>query len=112
MNNDNIDLVFEHLKRIGQCESRSTFSRDWLGREESYYRGIQARGGQASVEAQVNLVSRLRDLGTNFTRSEFPLLIELGHIYLRLYGECLDTLLTSAQSDTTNSDCADDRVQQ
>jgi hypothetical protein len=111
MNNDNIDLVFEHLKRIGQCESRSTFSRDWLGREESYYRGIQARGHKASVEAQVNLVSRLRDLGMNFTRSEFPSLIELGHIYLRLYGECLDALLTSAQSDTTNSDCADDRVQ-
>jgi hypothetical protein len=52
MNKNNIDLVFEHLKRIGQCESRSAFSRDWLGREESYYRGIQARGGQASVEAQ------------------------------------------------------------
>jgi hypothetical protein len=112
MNRDNIDLVFEHLKRIGQCESRSTFSRDWLGREESYYRGIQARGHKASVEAQVNLVAKLRSLGTNFTRSEFPLLIELGDIYLRLYGELLDTLLTSAQSDTTNSDCADDRVQQ
>jgi hypothetical protein len=111
MNNDNIDLVFEHLKRIGQCESRSTFSRDWLGREESYYRGIQARGHKASVEAQLNLVSRLRDLGMNFSRSEFPTLVELGHIYLRLYGECLDALLTSAQSDTTKSDCADDRVQ-
>jgi hypothetical protein len=112
MNDDNIDLVFEHLKRIGQCESRSDFSKNWLNREASYYRGIQARGHKASVEAQVNLVSRLRDLGTNFTRSEFPLLIELGDIYLRLYGELLDTLLTSAQSDTTNSDCADDRVQQ
>ena len=111
MNNDNIDLVFEHLKRIGQCESRSAFSRDWLGREESYYRGIQARGHKASVEAQVNLVAKLRALGMNFTRCEFPSLIELGHIYLRLYGELLDTLLTSAQSDAMNSDCADDRVQ-
>jgi hypothetical protein len=111
MNNDNIDLVFEHLKRIGQCESRSAFSREWLGREESYYRGIQARGHKASVEAQVNLVAKLRSLGMNFTRSEFPLLIKLGDIYLRLYGECLDALLNSAQSDAMNSDCADDRVQ-
>ena len=107
MNNDNIDLVFEHLKRIGQCESRSTFSRDWLGREESYYRGIQARGHKASVEAQLNLVSRLRDLGMNFSRSEFPTLVELGHIYLRLYGECLDALLTSAQSDAVKLDCGE-----
>ena len=111
MNNDNIYLVFEHLKRIGQCQSRSDFSKNWLNREESYYRGIQLRGHKASVEAQVNLVSRLRDLGTNFTRSEFPSLIELGHTYLKLYGECLDALLNSAQSDATNSDCADDRVQ-
>ena len=107
MNRDNIDLVFEHLKRIGQCESRSTFSRDSLGREESYYRGIQARGHKASVEAQVNLVAKLRAFGTTFTRSEYPSLVELGNTYLKLYGECLDALLNPAQSDTTNSDCAD-----
>jgi hypothetical protein len=97
MNNDNIDLVFEHLKRIGQCESRSAFSRDWLGREESYYRGIQARGHKASAEAQLNLVSRLRDLGMNFSRSEYPSLVKIGNTYLKLYGECLDALLNSAQ---------------
>ena len=107
MNKNNIDLVFEHLKRIGQCESRSAFSRDWLGREESYYRGIKLRGHKASVEAQVNLVSRLRDLGMNFTRSEFPSLIELGQTYLRLYGECLDALLNSAQSDAVKLDCGE-----
>ena len=111
MNNDNIDLVFEHLKRIGQCESRSAFSRDWLGREESYYRGIQARGHKASVEAQVNLVAKLRALGMNFTRCEYPSLVKIGNRYLELYGECLDALLNSAQSDAMNSDCADDRVQ-
>ena len=111
MEDNNIDLVFGELQRIGQCTSRSQFSREWLGREESYYRGIQARGHKASVEAQVNLVAKLRSLGMKFTRSEFPLLIKLGDIYLRLYGECLDALLNSAQSDAMNSDCADDRVQ-
>jgi hypothetical protein len=89
-----IDIVFEELKRIGQCTSRSQFSREWLGREESYYRSIQSKGLKPSAEAQLNLVSRLRDLGMNFSRSEYPTLVELGHTYLRLYGECLDALLT------------------
>ena len=102
MNNDNIDLVFEHLKRIGQCQSRSDFSKNWLNREESYYRGIQARGHKASVEAQVNLVAKLRALGMNFTRCEYPSLVKIGNRYLELYGQCLDTLLNSAQTDAVN----------
>ena len=102
-----IDIVFEELKQLGQCTSRSQFSRDWLGRNESYYRSIQSKGRRPSAEAQLNLVSRLRDLAMSFSRSEFPLLIELGHIYLRLYGECLDALLTSAQSNAVKLDCVD-----
>ena len=106
MNNDNIDLVFEHLKRIGQCQSRSTFSRDWLGREESYYRSIQSKGLKPSVEARVNLVAKLRSLGMSFSRSsrQYPTLVELGNTYLKLYGECLDALLNSAQSDAVKLD--------
>jgi hypothetical protein len=107
MNNDNIDLVFEHLKRIGQCQSRSTFSSEWLGREESYYRGIQARGHKANAEAQLNLVAKLRDLGMNFSRSEYPSLVKIGNTYLKLYGECLDALLNSAQSDAGELDCVE-----
>ena len=112
MNNDNIDLVFEHLKRIGQCESRSTFSRDWLGREESYYRGIQARGHKASVEAQVNLVAKLRSLGMSFSCSEYPSLVKIGNTYLKLYGECLDALLNSAQSNAVKLDCGEGELVQ
>jgi hypothetical protein len=56
------DIVFEELKRIGQCSSRSQFSREWLGREESYYRSITVKRRRPSAEAQLNLVSRLRDL--------------------------------------------------
>jgi hypothetical protein len=91
----NIDLVFEELKRIGQCQSE--FSREWLGREESYYRSIQSKGLEPSIEAQVNLAARLRDLGMNFTRSERPILEDIGKTYLKLYGELLDALLTGAQ---------------
>ena len=106
MENGNIDLVFEELKRIGQCSSRSQFSREWLGREESYYRSIQSKGLKPSAEALLNLVAKLRSLGISFSRSscQYPTLVELGNTYLKLYGECLDALLNSAQSDAVKLD--------
>jgi hypothetical protein len=99
MEGNNIDLVFGELQRIGQCSSRSQFSRDWLGRETSYYRSIQSKGLRPSIEAQVNLAARLRDLGMCFGSSEYPSVAAIGKTYLKLYGELLDALLTSAQSD-------------
>jgi hypothetical protein len=110
MENGNIDLVFEELKRIGQCTSRSQFSRDWLGRNESYYRSIQSKGLKPSVAAKVNMVSRLRDLGMSFSRSEYPSLVKIGNTYLKLYGECLDALLNSAQSNAVKLDCGEDKL--
>ena len=104
MENGNIDLVFEELKQLGQCTSRSQFSSEWLGREESYYRSIQSKGLKPSVEARVNLVAKLRSLGMSFSRSEYPSLVKIGHTYLKLYGECLDALLNSAQSDAVKLD--------
>ena len=104
MEDSNIDLVFEELKKLGQCSSRSQFSRDWLSREESYYRSIQSKGRRPSAEAQLNLVSRLRDLGMSFSCSEYPSLVKIGNTYLKLYGECLDALLNFAQSDAVKLD--------
>ena len=101
-----IDIVFEELKQLGQCTSRSQFSSEWLGREESYYRSIQSKGLKPSVEAQVNLVAKLRSLGMSFSRSscQYPTLVELGNRYLELYGSLLDALLNSAQSDGVKLD--------
>jgi hypothetical protein len=107
MSNDAIDLVFAELQRIGQCTSRSQFSRDWLGREESYFRSLKSKGRRPSVEAQVNLCGRLRDLGMSFSRSEYPTLVKIGNTYLELYGLCLEALLTGAQSDTVKLDRVD-----
>jgi predicted CopG family antitoxin len=109
---ESVELIYYELLQMKQCKSRSDFSRNWLGREESYFRNLQAKNLKSSIEVQVNLAARLRDLGMNFTRCEYPILHDVGQTYLRLYGELLDALLASAQSDTTNSDCADDRVQQ
>ena len=43
----------------------------------------------------------------NFTRSERPILEDIGATYLRLYGELLDALLMGAQSDAVKLDCVD-----
>jgi hypothetical protein len=96
MRKDNVDLVFEELRRIGQCKSRSDFSRNWLGREEAYYRGVQSKGQQTSVEAQVNLASKLRDLGTHFARSTHPKITAVGDVLLKLHGQLLDVMLSEA----------------
>lgn len=108
---ERVELIYYELLQIKQCQSRSDFSRNWLGREESYFRNLQAKNLKPSIEVQVNLAARLRDLGMNFTRCEYPILYDVGQTYLRLYGELLDALLTGAQSNAMNSDCADDRVQ-
>ena len=102
-----IDIVFEELKKLGQCSSRSQFSHEWLGRNESYYRSIQSKGLKPSAEAKLNLVAKLRSLGMNFSRSEYPSLVKIGNTYLKLYGECLDAMLNSAQSDAVKLDCGE-----
>ena len=43
----------------------------------------------------------------SFSRSEYPSLVKIGHTYLKLYGECLDALLNSAQSDAVKLDCGE-----
>ena len=42
-----------------------------------------------------------------FSRSEYPSLVKIGHTYLKLYGECLDALLNSVQSDAVKLDCGE-----
>jgi hypothetical protein len=105
MTTNTIDTVFDELKRLGQCESRTEFSRHWLGRNDSYYRSIQCKKLKPSAAVQLNLASRLRDLGTIFIQSEHSIVGEIGKTYLRLYNELHDALLTGAQSDAVNSDC-------
>lgn len=49
-----------------------------------------------SVEAQLNLVAKLRALGADFTRSDNRSVYEIGALCLKLHAECLDDLLDRA----------------
>lgn len=96
MSKDNVDLVFEELKKLRLCRSRSDFSRNWLGREEAYYRGVQSRGQPTSVEAQVNLVAKLRDLGTHYIHCPHQQSHATGVVLLKMHSECLESMLSEA----------------
>jgi hypothetical protein len=102
MNRYNIDVVFDELQKRGQCRSRSDFSCDWLGGNESYFRSIQSKGLEPSVEAQLNLAAKLREVGMCFGTSQYPAVVEIGKTCLRFYGELLDALLTDARSNAAN----------
>jgi hypothetical protein len=40
---ESVELIYYELLQMKQCQSRSDFSRNWLGREESYFRNLQAK---------------------------------------------------------------------
>lgn len=95
---DIVEATFKELLKLGQCQSRSDFSRNFLGREESYLRSVQSKGVVVSVEAQLNLATRLRSLGLNFSRSGHPSVYEIGATCLKLHAACLDDLLDRADT--------------
>jgi hypothetical protein len=59
---------------------------------EAYYRSVVARGDTISVQAQAHLAATLRNIGTCFGRSEFPLLRDKGAAMLSMYGLVLEDL--------------------
>ena len=104
MSKSAIDRIFEELKRRGQCSSRNLFSTKWLGRECSYYRSLQSKERQPSVEAQLNLAARLRHLGFMLEVSDHEKVADAGKAFLKLSNELLVTLLDQAQVGTVNAE--------
>ena len=96
MTNELIDRIYEELKRVHSCKSRSEFSRRWLGREESYYRSVQAKNASISFEAQAHLAARLQRVGMIYQEGRYPWLIPKGDTLLELHRQCLENLLRRA----------------
>jgi hypothetical protein len=92
MTKELIEHIYQELKRIGSCKSRSQFSLDWCGREEGYYRNAVSHGGTISVSAQAHLCATLRNIGMCFGRGDFPFLVPKGHVLLDLHSRCLEDL--------------------
>ena len=55
--------VYALLKRIGAVANEAEFSRDWLGRSESYARGLRFKGLGASTGSLAIFASKLQNYG-------------------------------------------------
>ena len=96
MNDYRIAQVFDKLVELHLCRSRTSFSRDWLGREASYYRSVNARRGTISFGAHAHLVQSLRNIGSAFSMTGVPQTESRGRTLLDLSDVCLSTLLERA----------------
>jgi len=106
MTKDVITRIYEDLRQLGSCTSRSSFSVDWLASNEAYFRTTQARREPVSVRAQAHLAASLRNMGMAFVKSEFPQLRDKGAAMLNLYSICADDLFERVvlRSVTTRSE--------
>ena len=104
MTKELIEQIYDELRLIGSCRSRSQFSTDWLGREEAYYRSAISRGSTISISAQVYLTATLRNIGMCFGRGDFPFLVPKGHAILDLHGKCLEDLFSRVTSDAVSNE--------
>lgn len=107
---DAIYDVYDELMRLGECTSRSQFSTEWLGKNQSYFRGIQSKGLRVSLPAHAHLTAKLRDKGVHYNKSSHPKLLPLGTACLMLYDQCLNALLSRAVMDEMDLDrlCRED----
>ena len=92
MTNELIQRIYNDLRQIGSCDSRGSFSVDFLGSNEAYYRTVQARGETISVQAQAYLAAGLRNIGMCFVKSEFPQLRDKGAVMLDMHEQVLEDL--------------------
>ena len=78
--------VYALLKRIGAVANEAEFSRDWLGRSESYVRGLRFKGLGASTGSVAICASKLQHYGLRMCESSAH--SELGKQFLELSREC------------------------
>jgi hypothetical protein len=61
---ETIERAYTTLKNLGLTKSQYDFSRDWLGRCESYMSANKARGTEPSVQSLLFLDLRLQSMRT------------------------------------------------
>jgi len=91
-----IDEVFDELRRIGVVTSSSDFSTEWLGKQESYYRGLRNKNRQPSMHVLVSCACRLQGTGDS--------LLVYGDDQLRAKGRRLKRLARRCFAEITSSD--------
>ena len=88
--------VYELLRNIGAATNEAEFSRDWLGRSESYVRGLRFKGIGASMGSVAICASKLQHYGKRMFESSAH--SELGKQFLELSRECHNTINEEAEA--------------
>ena len=88
--------VYELLRNIGAVANEAEFSRDRLGRSESYARGLRFKGVGASTGSVAICASRLQHYGLQMRDSSAH--SELGKQFLELSRECHNTINKEAEA--------------
>ena len=88
--------VYELLRNIGAVANEAEFSRDWLGRSESYARGLRFKGVGASTGSVAICASKLQHYGKRMCESSAH--CELGKQFLQLSAECHNTINKEAEA--------------
>ena len=87
--------VYELLRSIGAVANEAEFSRDWLGRSESYVRGLRFKGLVASTGSVAICASKLQHYGKRMFESSAH--SELGKQFLELSRECHNMINEEAE---------------
>ena len=88
--------VYELLRNIGSVANEAEFGRDWLGRNESYARGLRFKGVGASTGSVAICASKLQHYGLQMRDSSAH--SELGKQFLELSRECHNTINEEAEA--------------
>ena len=87
-----IDDVYHELCRMGLVSNSSDFSTVWLGRQESYYRGLRSKQRQPSIHVLVSCACRLRGAGDDLLAHGDHQHRASGRKLKRLAHSCLDQI--------------------
>ena len=90
-----IDHVFDELRNIGVVSNSSEFSTIWLGKHESYYRGLRSKQRQPSTHVLVSCACKLQGVGDNF--------LAYGDSHHKIQGRKLKRLARRCFEEITNS---------
>ena len=88
-----IEKIFEELRDIGIVRSRDQFSAEWLGREKSYLRGLQAKKRKPSVEVLAVCGARLLKNAEQLNKADAAIVKAKSVELRRLANSCFEQIL-------------------
>ncbi len=92
-----IEKILTVLRARGDVRSSADFSREWLGREESYVRSLRAKARPASAQVLATCASRLLERGDALSGSQYGSVKKHGMELQQLAQECIQTLILEAR---------------